>query len=179
MPSARYVSVRCRRCIPTARAIPISERRSAASITKIRKISSTPAAIANSPKIRKNVTKIEPTSSPAATAPLFVSAIVARPSGLASRNASRRSSTASLRSSVSRTPPVIETAIADSLPSRPVSSRAASRLTTIPPPLVPVPVIEVSWTTPITSNAVGSPPKYTSTPSPAPAPISSARSSVT
>ena len=176
MPSARNVSVRCRRCIPTARAIPISERRSAASITKIRKISSTPEAIANSPKIRKNVTKIEPTSSPAATAPLFVSATAARPSGLASRNASMRSSTASLRSSVPRTPPAIEIAIADSLPSRPVSSRAASRLTTMPPPPPPA-VIEVSRITPITSSAVGSPRKYTSTLSPAAASSSSARSS--
>ena len=48
----------------------------------------------------------------------------------------------------------------------------------MPPPPAPVPVIEVSWTTPITSNAVGSLSKYTSTRSPAPAPISSARFSV-
>ena len=77
IPSARKLSVRCSRLIPTARAIPISGRRSAASMTKIRKISSTPAAIENSPKIRKIVTKNEPTSSPMPISCFFVSAISA------------------------------------------------------------------------------------------------------
>ena len=61
--------------MPTARAIPISDRRSAASITKIRKIRRMPEAIANSPKIRKKVTKIDPMISASRTASFFVKKI--------------------------------------------------------------------------------------------------------
>ena len=90
-----------------------------------------------------------------------------------------RSSRALLLSTVSRTPPVIESTMNVSLPSRPVSSRSTSRFTTMPPTVgsAPAPVIEVSRTTSITSKAVGVPSKRRFTVSPTPASISSARSS--
>ena len=74
MPSAMNDSVRCRRRMPTARAMPISERRSAASMMNVRKISMTPAAMEKRPKTRKNVTKIEPINSPKPTRSAFVNA---------------------------------------------------------------------------------------------------------
>ena len=77
--------------MPTARAMPISERRSAASITKIRKISSTPAAIANSPNTRKNETKIEPICSASSTISALVTRISACPKGCSSPKRLRRS----------------------------------------------------------------------------------------
>ena len=49
-PSATNCWINCPRCVPTARAMPISERRSAASIVKIRTISRMPAAIEKSPR---------------------------------------------------------------------------------------------------------------------------------
>ncbi len=57
MPSERNTSVRCSRFVPTARIMPISTRRSAASITKIRKMSIMPAAIEKSPSTTKNVVR--------------------------------------------------------------------------------------------------------------------------
>ena len=61
-----YISVKWRRFIPTARAIPISDLRSAASITNVKNISIRPAAIEKSPKIMKNATNTDPTSEPIA-----------------------------------------------------------------------------------------------------------------
>ncbi len=49
--------------MPMARAMPISGRRSAASITKIRKINMMPAAIENRPKTMNIVEKAEPNRS--------------------------------------------------------------------------------------------------------------------
>ena len=57
MPSARKDSTRWRRLAPTARAIPISGFRSAASMMKMRKMRRMPAAIENSPKMMKMVVK--------------------------------------------------------------------------------------------------------------------------
>ena len=57
--------------MPTARAMPISDLRSAASITKIMKISSTPAPMENRPKARKNVVKMLPDSSARSTLSLL------------------------------------------------------------------------------------------------------------
>ena len=57
MPSDMNICTRWLRFVPTARIIPISTFRSAASITKMRKISSMPAAIENSPSTTKNVVK--------------------------------------------------------------------------------------------------------------------------
>ena len=51
--------------MPTARAIPSSLRRSAASMTKIRKISRIPAAIENEPKVVKNDMNAAPAASAA------------------------------------------------------------------------------------------------------------------
>ena len=50
----------CRRCTPMARATPSSDRRSAASMTKIRKMSSTPARMEKVPKIVKIEEKMVP-----------------------------------------------------------------------------------------------------------------------
>ena len=49
--------------MPTARAMPSSPRRSAASITKIRKISRMPAAIENEPKVVNSDMNAAPCSS--------------------------------------------------------------------------------------------------------------------
>src|SRR3989304_573127 len=49
MPSERKIWTRSKRLVPTARAMPISGLRSAASITKIMKISRMPAALGDSP----------------------------------------------------------------------------------------------------------------------------------
>ena len=59
-PSNRNICTRWPRRVPTARAIPSSPRRSAASITKIRKISRIPAAIENEPNVVKNDMKAAP-----------------------------------------------------------------------------------------------------------------------
>jgi hypothetical protein len=59
-PSKANMQIRWERCIPTARAMPSSCLRSAASITKIRKIKSIPAATENCPKRTKRVEKISP-----------------------------------------------------------------------------------------------------------------------
>ena len=50
--------MRWRRLVPMARLMPISGRRSAASITKIRKISSTPTITLKRPNTRKTVVKM-------------------------------------------------------------------------------------------------------------------------
>jgi hypothetical protein len=60
VPSNTKVRTRLVRCIPTARAMPSSCLRSAASMTKIRKIRSIPAATENWPKRTKSVKKISP-----------------------------------------------------------------------------------------------------------------------
>ena len=58
--------------MPTARAIPSSLRRSAASMTKIRKISRIPAAIENEPKVVKKETNAAPALSAAVSASCLV-----------------------------------------------------------------------------------------------------------
>ena len=58
--------------MPTARATPSSLRRSAASITKIRKMSRIPAAIENEPKVVKKETNAAPTLSAALSASCLV-----------------------------------------------------------------------------------------------------------
>ena len=58
--------------MPTARAIPSSLRRSAASITKMRKMRRMPAAIENEPNVVKNDMKAAPASSAASSASCFV-----------------------------------------------------------------------------------------------------------
>ncbi len=63
MPSARKDSTNWRRFAPTARAMPISGFRSAASITKMRKISRMPAAMLNSPNTTNTVVNAAPISS--------------------------------------------------------------------------------------------------------------------
>ena len=62
MPSARKDSTRWRRLAPTARAIPISGFRSAASMMKMRKMRRIPAAIEKSPKMMKMLVKMLPTN---------------------------------------------------------------------------------------------------------------------
>ena len=63
MPSETNDCTRLPRCAPTARAIPISGFRSAASITKIMKMSMTPDAMEKRPSTRKKVVKMLPNSS--------------------------------------------------------------------------------------------------------------------
>ncbi len=77
-PSNTNPSTRWPRRVPTARATPISVRRSAASITKIRKISRTPAAIENVPNVEKSDRNDAPCSS-AASIPSCLAASTARP----------------------------------------------------------------------------------------------------
>ena len=62
-PSKTNMRIRCPLRIPTARAMPNSCSRSAASITKIRKIKSTPAATENCPKSKKMLVKVSPPES--------------------------------------------------------------------------------------------------------------------
>ena len=68
MPSDMNDCTRLPRCAPTARAIPISGFRSAASITKIMKISMMPEAMEKRPRMRKNDVKMLPNSSADSTA---------------------------------------------------------------------------------------------------------------
>ena len=63
MPSAMKASMSWWRFMPTARAMPCSARRSAASITRIKKISSMPAAIVNRPSTMKMAVSCAPFSS--------------------------------------------------------------------------------------------------------------------
>ena len=58
--------------------MPISERRSSASIAKIRKISSTPAATENEPMNRKSSTSTAPSSSAPSTASFFDGLVCSR-----------------------------------------------------------------------------------------------------
>jgi hypothetical protein len=67
-PSAMNCWISCFRCVPTARAIPISERRSAASIVKMRTISRMPAMIEKRPRMRKMLVKALAMRSPSSTA---------------------------------------------------------------------------------------------------------------
>ena len=66
------------RCAPTARAMPSSWRRSAASITKIRKISRMPAAMENWAKSRKALARPAPDSSAESRAS-WLTAVASRP----------------------------------------------------------------------------------------------------
>ena len=59
--------------MPMARAMPISLRRSAANMTKIRKISSTPAKMEKVPKMVKTVVKIVPPTSANSTTVFLLS----------------------------------------------------------------------------------------------------------
>ena len=70
-PRRRRHGSRFERCIPTARAMPSSCLRSAASITKIRKMRSIPAATENCPKRTKRVEKISPWLSARSIASFF------------------------------------------------------------------------------------------------------------
>ena len=61
-PSTVNILIRWCRCMPMARDMPISVFRSAASMEKIRKISSSPTPMENRPKVVKKETKRLPTS---------------------------------------------------------------------------------------------------------------------
>ena len=63
--------------MPTARATPSSLRRSAASMTKIRKMSRIPAAIENEPKVVKKETNAAPAASAAVSASCLVLSVEA------------------------------------------------------------------------------------------------------
>ncbi len=71
-PSNRNICTRLRWRVPTARAMPSSPRRSAASMMKIRKISRIPAAIENEPKVVNSETKAAPIRSASLSASCFV-----------------------------------------------------------------------------------------------------------
>ena len=58
--------------------MPISERRSSASMAKIRKINSTPAATENEPMKRKSNTSTAPSSSAPSTASFFAGSTCSR-----------------------------------------------------------------------------------------------------
>ena len=73
MPSETNICTRWPRCIPMARAIPISLRLSAANITKIRKIRSTPANMEKMPKMVKTVVNTVPPIPAAATTVFLLS----------------------------------------------------------------------------------------------------------
>ena len=64
-PSLTNICTSCRRCMPTALAMPNSLRRSAASITKIMKTSRMPARIEKKAKSEKTLEKAVPPSSAA------------------------------------------------------------------------------------------------------------------
>ena len=81
-PSYTNICTRWPRRVPTARATPSSLRRSAASMTKIRKISRIPAAIENEPKVVKKETNAAPAASAAVSASCLVLS-VSSPSGRA------------------------------------------------------------------------------------------------
>ena len=185
MPSATNDCTRWRRCAPTARAIPISDRRSAASITKIMKISITPAAIENMPSTRKIVVMKFPMSCVSSTRSFFaVSTSTGCPAGSPpvpvnraapspSRYARMRAAAASALSSVVRTPPrrLTVTALISS-PLRPAISRSVSIGRTMPPAteekLIPsTPDASSSRTTPATRTCTTSSPRWTVSPSPA------------
>ena len=104
--------------MPTARAMPSSLRRSAASITKIRKISSTPAAIENDPKVVKNDMKALPASSAASSASRFES-VASRPSG--STAGRTRARTASLSGTPEVASPRFETSTRLTRPGAPTN----------------------------------------------------------
>ena len=78
MPSDMNIWIRWSRCIPIAREMPISERRSSASMAKIRKISSTPAATENEPMNRNSSTSTAPNRSAFSTASAFASFAASR-----------------------------------------------------------------------------------------------------
>ncbi len=108
MPSDMYICSKCERFVPTARIIPISTFRSAASITKMRKISIMPAAIENSPSTTKSVVNTLATLAASSTASDF--AVTARQLVPCSFSFSAFFTCFEL-SNPSRTPPVFETAI--------------------------------------------------------------------
>ena len=87
--------MRCRRLAPTARAIPISDRRAAASITKIRKISSTPTMIENEPMIMKKLVTPDPASSASASRLCLMLRILNSARSKESVNSSRSAATIS------------------------------------------------------------------------------------
>ncbi len=109
---------RWRLFVPTARAMPISVFRSAASITKIMMMSRTPAAMEKSPRTRKNVIMPLPNSSAKLTLSCFVSSTLSRSPWL-SMAASSFFVTVPLKGRESRTPPLLEMAMTSTCPSRP------------------------------------------------------------
>ena len=109
MPSARKDSTRWRRFAPTARAMPISGFRSAASMMKMRKMRRMPAAIEKSPKMMKMDVKTLPTSRATSMASFF-SGITSY--GVPSMTSFSFASTTSERSRPSFTPPAFVTTTA-------------------------------------------------------------------
>ncbi len=118
-PSEMNCWISNRRCAPTARSMPISDRRSAASMVKISTISSTPTAMENRPKTMKNVTKMFASSSASSTKFCL---IVLMPRSTSASWGCSNSTTAPVRSSPDRSSPVLEIPMALSRPSWPVNA---------------------------------------------------------
>ena len=164
--------------MPIARAMPISERRSAASMMKVRKISMIPAAIEKRPKTRKKVTNTDPISSASATASAL-SEMTCRGSPCSVMTVSTRSRSSSASSSVPRTPPVAEMTTRSTWPGSPVISHTRSIGATIPPAARPLvmavaAVSALSRTTSRTVKSYGSFCQKTRTVSPGSSRMSSA-----
>ena len=118
--------------MPTARAIPSSPRRSAASITKIRKISRIPDAIENEPKVVKNAMNMPPTASAVVSAFCLVLSI-SSPSGATA------GFSAATTASVFPTPPLFATNTAATRPGLSSSFWAAVSGISTAAPSVPAP----------------------------------------
>ena len=117
--------------MPIARAMPSSPRLSAASITKIRKISKIPAAIENEPKVVKSDMNDAPAVSAVSSASCFVLS-TSRPSGVTAGFS--RATTAS----VCATPPRFTTMIARTRPGWwSIACAAASGISSPDPEVAP------------------------------------------
>ncbi len=151
-PSETNFCTSCRRCVPIARAIPISLRRSAASIVKIRTISSTPAETENSPSTRKTEVNIsEMLSAPSTDVILTAEVPTCSPSnaGTSSVRMSR------VGVSALRTPPVVEMKTPVNRLSWPVSACSRSSGSTMLIDSLRHPASVEFSTTAWTTNSVG------------------------
>jgi hypothetical protein len=157
--------------VPTARAIPSSLRRSAASITKIRKMSRIPAAIENDPNVVKNAMNAVPVSSASAIASCFAFA-TSSPSGPVVRSSSPETRSESRAPPTG--PPRFETSTCLTSASRPSSSWACASGSSSAASAVPVPS---NRTTSRTRNTRGSPTAYRTIREPRPARSASPASS--
>jgi hypothetical protein len=152
--------------------MPISVRRSAASITKIRKISRMPAAMANVPKVENSDRKALPCSS-ARSRPSCFSAATSRPAP--SRAGVKRLTTSSVWPAPDTSPPRFESNTCEIRPSSPTICCARPSGVSSAGPSCPAPRNE---TTSRTTSSTGASPANTTSRSPAVAPNSSAPSSL-